>query len=218
LNRTSTPLFWLICLALFLVSVVPTRVVAQTAEPPAGGLQRDRDAIAFVVGNIQFLLVHEIAHFLIAEKNVPIIGPEENAADYIATLALIREEPLDPAEKDRALEFLLAAADAFAAAWKTGAELGADVPYWGSHSLSIQRYYQIACLLYGSDPVAFERVPGVAGMPEARAQSCVAEYGKANEAIDSLLAYSMSSGRSDCSISSSIVCTSGSRSSGRLRS
>jgi hypothetical protein len=24
--------------------------------------------------------VHEIAHFLIAEKGVPIIGPEENAA------------------------------------------------------------------------------------------------------------------------------------------
>jgi hypothetical protein len=163
------------------------RADAQPAEP-AGDLQTDRDAIAFVVGNIQFLLVHEIAHFLIAEKSVPIIGPEENAADYIATLALIREEPLDPAEKDRALEFLLSAADAFAASWRTGAELGADLPYWGSHSLSIQRYYQIACLLYGSDPVAFERVPGVAGLPEVRAQSCIAEYAKANQAIDWLLA------------------------------
>jgi hypothetical protein len=189
-DRTSTGVRALACVCLALLLAMSTRASAQRAQPADGGSgpSSDRSAIAFVIGNVQFLLVHEIAHFLIAEKNVPIIGPEENAADYIATLALIREEPLDPAEKDRSLEFLLAAADAFAASWRTGAELGADVPYWGSHALSIQRYYQIACLLYGSDPVAFERVPGVAGLPEARAQSCIAEYAKANQAIDWLLA------------------------------
>jgi Putative metallopeptidase len=148
----------------------------------------DQDAIAFVLGNIEFLLLHEIAHFLIMEKNVPIIGPEESAADYIATLALIREAPLDPAQQDRGLQFLLAAADAFAAAWQTGAAQDAEVPYWGSHALGLQRYYQIACLLYGSDPVLFERVPDTTGLPPARAQGCVAEYAKADEAIQWLLA------------------------------
>ena len=43
---------------------------------------------------------HEIAHFLIDEKQLPIIGPEENAADYIATLALLRDESLDPARRE----------------------------------------------------------------------------------------------------------------------
>ncbi|HLF12268.1 MAG TPA: DUF4344 domain-containing metallopeptidase [Gammaproteobacteria bacterium] len=163
---------------------------AQPAEPRelSSRTQTDGDAVAFVVGNIEFLLLHEIAHFLIAEKHVPIIGPEENAADYIATLALLREESLDPARESRALEFLVAAADAFAASWQTGTALGAEVPYWESHALSIQRYYQIACLLYGSDPVAFARVPDIAHLPESRARSCGAEYVRANESIDWLLA------------------------------
>lgn len=152
------------------------------------GAPRDKAAIGFVLGNVEYLLVHEIAHLLISEKDVPIIGPVENAADYIATLALIREDPLDPARQDRALEFLFAAAEAFAESWRTGNAVGADVPYWGVHALSIQRYYQIACLLYGSDPEAFAGVPAAAGLPETRAESCIGEYARADQAIEWLLA------------------------------
>ena len=131
--------------------------------------------------------MHELAHFIITEKNVPILGPVENAADYIATLALIREEPLDPAQEDRAEQFLLATAGAFEASWEAGTRLGAEVPYWGEHALSIQRYYNIACLLYGSDPAAFASVPQRAGMPATRAQSCIAEYARAAAAFDWLI-------------------------------
>jgi hypothetical protein len=147
----------------------------------------ERDAVAFVVGNVEFLLLHEIGHLLIGEKDIPIIGPEENAADYIATLALLREEPLDPSQADRALRFLVAAADAFASAWLAGTESGAEVPYWGSHALSIQRYYQIACLLFGSDTTRYARVPRIAGLPPERAASCSAEYERASRSIDWLL-------------------------------
>jgi hypothetical protein len=157
------------------------------AQARAGGTM-DPAALDFAVGNVEFLLVHEIAHFLIDEKNVPIIGPEENAADYIATLALLREAPLDPAQENRALRFLVAAADAFALAWQTGTTAGAEAPYWESHGLSIQRYYQVACLLYGSDPVAFARVPQIAGLPEARARGCRGEYAQADAGIQWLLA------------------------------
>jgi hypothetical protein len=149
--------------------------------------QQEAAAVAFVVGNIEFLLIHEIAHFLIAEKEFPVIGPEENAADYIATLALLREDSLDPARASRGREFLLSAADAFGAAWRRGQAFGADVPYWGAHALSIQRYFQIACLLYGSDPVAFERIPEIAGLPHERAQGCAAEYARADRSIQWLL-------------------------------
>ncbi len=158
------------------------------ASPPALG-QDDaaRSAIEFTVGNVEFLVLHEIGHFLIAEKDVPILGPEENAADYIATLALLREAPLDPALNDRALRSLLAAADAFAASWQVGATVSADVPYWGTHALSIQRFYQVACLLYGSDPQTFASVPTAAGLPERRAAGCKAEYTQAERAITWLL-------------------------------
>jgi hypothetical protein len=146
-----------------------------------------RGAVQFVVGNVEFLVLHEIGHFLIAEKEIPILGPEENAADYIATLALLREAPLDPAFSDRALHSLLAAADAFAASWQVGTAVSADVPYWGTHALSIQRFYQIACLLYGSDPKTYASVPAAAGLPPERAASCQAQYARAERAITWLL-------------------------------
>lgn len=158
------------------------------ARAQARGGAMNPAALDFAVGNVEFMLVHEIAHFLIDEKNVPILGPEENAADYIATLALLREAPLDPAHENRALRFLAAAADAFALAWQTGLTAGTDTPYWESHGLSIQRYYQIACLLYGSDPVAFASVPQLAGLPPERSRSCTSEYAQADAGIQWLLA------------------------------
>jgi hypothetical protein len=158
-----------------------------TTDPALGQDDASRSAVQFVVGNVEFLALHEIGHFLIAEKDVPILGPEENAADYIATLALLREAPLDPAVNDRALRSLLAAADAFAASWQVGTAVSADVPYWGTHALSIQRFYQIACLLYGSNPQAFASLPLAAGLPPERASGCKAEYIQAERAIDWLL-------------------------------
>jgi hypothetical protein len=99
-------------------------------------------------------------------------------------MALLREEPLDPMQRDRAVKFLLATANAFAASWQVGAAAGSDVPYWGEHALTIQRYYQIACLLYGSDPAAFATVPRTTGMPAARAETCIAEYARADRVMD----------------------------------
>ena len=164
-------------------SALPAKSASR--QPPAFG--RSAGGIEFVVGNIEYLLVHEIAHLLISEKNIPIIGPEENAADYIATLALIREEPLDPAQHDRAKRSLLASANAFAAAWQMGRSLEAEVPYWGAHALSIQRYYQIICLLYGSDPEAFGEILQSADITEMKPERCIAEYARAERAVEWLL-------------------------------
>lgn len=143
--------------------------------------------IEFVLGNVEFLFLHELAHFIIDEKQIPIIGPEENAADYLAALALIRTEPFQPDEENQTLRFLLAAADAFTVSWTIGSALGTEIPYWGSHALNIQRYYQIACLIYGSNPEAFKSLPTRSGLPPERAESCVSEYARANEALDWLL-------------------------------
>jgi hypothetical protein len=186
-NQRLAPPLALCTVAMLLAAAAPRPSLGQSAGGAGPAQSTERDAVTFVLGNLEFLLLHEIAHLLINEKNVPVIGPEENAADYVATLALLTEAPLDPAQQDRGRRFLLSAADAFAAAWRTGQALGADVPYWGAHALSIQRYYQIACLLYGSDPVAFARVPEIAGLPYVRAQSCVAEYARADESIQWLL-------------------------------
>ncbi len=163
-------------------------IFAQTSGRDVAAAGRaERTVTLFVLGNVEFLLLHEIAHLLIDEKEIPIVGPEENAADYIAALALLREAPLDPSRGSRGRQFLVAAADAFSAAWITGQESGAEVPYWSDHALSVQRYYQIVCLLYGSNPNAFATVPKRAGLPLTRAQSCAVEYARADRAIQWLL-------------------------------
>lgn len=177
-----------VLLALIMMCVLAaaggTRVMGQSRLLTRGA-QINEDAISFVLGNVEYLVLHELAHFLINEKDVPILGPEENAADYIATLALIGT--VEPERRGRGINSLLAAADAFIASWQTGSSFGAEVPYWGSHALSIQRYYQIACLLYGSDPVAFDHIPAMVGLPRARAASCIGEYAKAERSIRWLL-------------------------------
>ncbi len=164
------------------------------ADPPrANGTPqpadaRQQDVMMFVLGNVEFLLLHEIAHLLIAEKGFPIVGPTENAADYIATWALLNEKPFDPNQQDRPLRFLLSAANAFAVAWRSALDSGASLPYWGEHALSIQRYYQIACLLYGSNRTNFARIPEITGLPPARAEGCVEEYERTDKAIRWLIA------------------------------
>ena len=161
---------------------------AEDAQPSPARTVPEATPVEFVVGNLEYLLIHEIGHFVIAEREIPIVGPLENAADYIATLALIREQPLDPLRSDRALRFLVATAQGFEEAWRTGVSVGAEVPYWGAHALTIQRYYQILCLLYGSDPERFAHAAEVASLPAARALGCVTEYARAASAYEWLLA------------------------------
>jgi hypothetical protein len=144
--------------------------------------------VDFVIGNVEFALLHELAHLAIAETQIPIIGPEEQAADYIATISLLRPTEVPPIGGERWLEFAVTAGDAFLTLWQLGEFVGASSPYWDSHALSIQRFYTIGCLLYGSNPSRFEAIPSQIGMPPQRAQSCEAEYRRATQSIDWALA------------------------------
>lgn len=169
-------------LALALLAPPPARaaVPADKALDPA--------TATFVLGNVQFLLVHELAHLVLGEFQVPLLGPEEDAADYLAAAALIRGGQRDPALAARNGGYLLAAADAQRMAWSRGTELGAPVPYWDTHALTIQRFYKIVCLLYGADPVTYADLPQRAGLPPARAAGCAAEFARASRGIDWLIA------------------------------
>lgn len=138
----------------------------------------------FVVGNAQFVLLHELAHLVIDEKNVPVLGPEEAAADYIAAMMLIRPRGAPPPGDDRLLKVAVNTADAFSIAWQRQSELGQEIPYWAAHALTVQRFSTLACLLYGSDPDRFVQLPDMLDMPPVRAQGCRHEFLSASRAID----------------------------------
>ncbi len=143
--------------------------------------------VFFVLGNVEYILLHEIAHVLINDLEIPVIGSEESAADYMATTTLIRADRFDPERADRAREFLFATANGLASSWDFEASAGVDVQYWDSHALTIQRFFQMVCLIYGSDQSEFAALPSLVGMPLDRAARCPAEYARADRSMQWLL-------------------------------
>ena len=55
----------------------------------------------FIVGNVTFALLHEFGHAIIRDFDVPLLGLEEESADTIAAVALIRLDAQHP-ERDSA--------------------------------------------------------------------------------------------------------------------
>jgi hypothetical protein len=149
----------------------------------------DPARVEFVMGNLQFTLRHELAHVAIWDMKIPIIGPEEQAADYLAVLTLLRPIVKRPQATEAWLRFALTTADAFVILWQAAEEAGAAAPYWDSHGLSIQRYYGITCLIYGSDRQRFASLPALAQMPPQQSANCEAEYVRASESLDWLVAF-----------------------------
>lgn len=124
----------------------------------------------FVTANVQFTLCHELTHALIATFDIPVLGREEAAADQIATLCVLYPETTTDRDP-QAIEKLAAVADAWRLEWEMDKESGGTA-YWDEHELDIQRYYNVLCMLYGSDPEQFEALPDQIDLPWQRAWTC----------------------------------------------
>ncbi len=125
----------------------------------------------WVVGNVVFMLYHEVGHALISEFELPVLGREEDAVDQFATvlLAPTEEQPDEDATRN-----LLDAMDGwFRSSQQTALE---DLAWWDEHGPDQQRAYGIACLLYGSDPEAFGPVADEVELPEERRERCAGDF------------------------------------------
>lgn len=141
----------------------------------------------FVLANTEYTLLHEIAHVLIWELKPPIFGREEDAADTIAVMAqMMLPDSADPSMSNE-IHKLQAVANGWKMEWKLIQEDELDTAYWDLHSLEIQRYYNIACLVYGADPSRRASILEAAELPTDRAEWCHEEYALAKAAMDWLL-------------------------------
>jgi hypothetical protein len=127
-----------------------------------------KEAVQHVVTEMLF---HELAHALIDVYGLPIVGKEEDAADALATVALIRLYP-------KGRELAISAADLYEI-MSRDTELGKE-DFFDEHSLDIQRYYSTLCHVYGSDPKGHAWVAKKAGFPRERQELCEEEF----EALD----------------------------------
>ena len=173
----------------FFIAVSAIALMYGTTLSAQRTMNLDADNVDFVLGNFEFALLHELAHVAIRDLEIPIVGPEEQAADYVAAMSLISPLQIPPVGDENWLGYAMNAANAFVILWQIAEEAEAILPFWDSHGLSIQRFYSVTCLLYGSDPERFSDLPEAIAMPEQRAEGCPDEYSRTRKSIDWLREY-----------------------------
>ncbi len=139
------------------------------------------EAVRFTVANAEFTLMHEMGHLLISELQLPVLGREEDAADQLGFMGLflLQQEQ----HRDDFYAKLMDVADYCRMEWQNAERDGSPVPVWDSHALDAQRFYNIACLAYGSDPDRLDWVLEVSGLPVERALYCPDEYEQVAHAV-----------------------------------
>lgn len=120
---------------------------------------------------VKFLLYHEVAHALIDVYKLPIVGMQEYVADNFAIVTMLNEgDDIHP------LIWLYYA-------MREDKHTNNTTKYWDTHMLFVQRYYDILCLAYGSDPSRYHSDD----LPNERAYRCFHEYSSALNSWSELL-------------------------------
>jgi len=143
-----------------------------------GGVAR-ADAL---LGAIIDTLLHEAGHGIFDLLEIPVLGREEDAADFYAayTALQLRHEDSMRIVEGAAYMFASEARTALEKPFGTGA-------YAGEHGLAPQRYFNYLCMAYGSNPSAFNQLAMDGGLPLSRFEACTEEYALLKRAFDKLI-------------------------------
>lgn len=177
-RRGGFLLFAMLCSLMFVAPVAADEVVPK--EPT--GEERERVLRDFVLANVEFTLLHEIGHALIHQFPIPLFGREEDAADQMATTFMIlrHNTDIDPT----AMNKLLMVSAEWLSEWeeeKSTAGPSAHA-FWDSHSLAIQRFYNVNCLLFGANPDELSFLLDTVMLPAERGFDCEQAYKQAFDA------------------------------------
>ena len=105
----------LLCAALVLVMSFST--LADEQASPTLKAAWDRD---FMLANLEFTLLHEFGHLFIEEFKLPVFGMEEDAADRLAIIVMMKVRQYEPAEK--AIPWLFSIAGGWLTEWELKGE------------------------------------------------------------------------------------------------
>ena len=105
------------------------------------------------------LLLHEFGHAVFDLLKIPILGREEDAADFFSAYIMLQFAPKDA--------YALIASTAYVIATEARAvsKPPSMAAYAKEHSLPEQRYFNLLCLAYGADPKTFQRVLTIGKLP-----------------------------------------------------
>ncbi len=147
-----------------------TRRVLEKAGYPA------KRAIADAEFAMIGIFLHELAHALHREFDLPITGKGEDAADEWASILL--------STSDQAAKV----AESTVVFWDALARLHPQNNYNDEHSLDAQRASAIACILYGSNAKKYTPLLRALKFTAKRASKCVVEYEDKKRAYERLIA------------------------------
>jgi hypothetical protein len=136
----------------------------------------------FMVGNTLFASVHELAHGLISDLGLPVLGREEDAADAFATVTMLEMK------SEFTHRTLVNAVKSWMISDRRSREHGEAPVYYDAHGLDLQRAYNIVCLMVGSDPDQFDDLARETNMPEERRGTCMGDYSNASWSWNKALA------------------------------
>ncbi len=143
----------------------------------------NQDLIQKILGAVEFIFYHELGHALIDTFEIPFTGRQEDAVDQFSSILLLKQGKADSAMSG--------------ASFFVSGSGGGQTPYWDEHSLDEQRFYDIVCLVYGSNPEAYdhliqrEAVFGIGGgegiLPKKRAARCPTNFKEIDKSWNRLI-------------------------------
>jgi hypothetical protein len=127
-----------------------------------------------MLGQFLYAALHEFGHASFDLYDVPVFGREEDAADQFAAFIMLRFRG------ERARRLIAGAAYSFKEFVKDyTATPDLTVPlraFSSNHGSPEERYYNLLCVTYGSDPKEFAEVVERRYLPEMRASKCQYEF------------------------------------------
>lgn len=135
----------------------------------------------FVLANLEFTILHEMGHMLIDELDLPVLGMEEDAADRIAMISMLVGREINT--KPEFIPWVFAVAGDWYTEWEMRDKLQQKIAYWDNHALEIQRFHNLVCLIYGSNPDMLSDLMDTMPLPFERAVNCDREFEQARHAV-----------------------------------
>lgn len=140
------------------------------------------DAMDVAMHDAIFTLYHESGHLLIDELKLPVLGREEDAADALAIIQILKNTP---DRKELAATLNDVADEWYYSSLRT---TPADLTAYDRHSLDIQRANAMVCLMVGADPATFTRKAQARGLGVGDREDCADDYSRTLDSWTTVLA------------------------------
>lgn len=143
-----------------------------------------------ITGTFLEVALHESAHAIFDYLAIPILGREEDAADQMAALWLIRHSGTNTGGYLAGIVNLYldeAGVPNFRQLDRPKLRIGRATAFSDAHATPIQRMYNILCLAYGSDPDKYRAISEKGALPAERAEGCKEEYRQVSHAFSILI-------------------------------